>query len=756
MSTHRLTPRTAGARGDDAPEHSGTERAILQVLGGASLNEAAAAEQVGQEDLVEAVEVYRQAGWQALERQQASGWWQVYIQFADWTTSEQVAADTIVPLLSQAEENGLVTNWWFMRKHPCWRLRLHPGADGQAMRAQLAVAFDQAAADGRIARWWPGIYEAETAAFGGEEGMATAHGLFCEDSRAVMRLICDGDVGLGRRELSVLLCGTLMRAAGLEWYEQGDTWHRVAQERPLPEDVPLAKLTTMASELKRVLVADTKPDGPLLSADGPLASATAWADAFRQAGHALGEAARAGTLTRGLRDVLSYAVIFHWNRLGLPARTQSILAWTARTATLDLPARTASNQPTERQSPETARAATSASRTAEDPQERFLARFPLVPQRRFRCPDLETNVRNVRECANSCREPVTAEERINRACTVWNLSALIAADCGLPDLAVDLCHQQFQIFRAASPISGVAAIPSLQPLVNLARLTRRAGDPEGAYRELEAINRAVRGGGKVMIHGEPIDFNGLITDCPSTVDRWLRDVMRDDGTRALAAAGQWANAATHAEKYDEADTQLREARQTRIIAHLTSGQTGTALDMIDNTLASEDWEHAVASCLRGYVLLQNQSLGPTEVIDLLNTVRRACEATDRPTTLFRARLRLAAVDLALAAGFQARVLCTELVEDAERSADAFVAREVLTHAECRAWAMPVQQTGLHALVEQAGLGAGHIPWPVLAELMASIEIAKSVLTETLSTMTSGEVGGEKDSAARADAVLRLR
>lgn len=748
MSTDRLVPR-AEAQDVDTPQlsnSSSVERAVLRVLSGTSLNEAAEVEQVEPPDLAEAAEVYRQAGRQALEQQQASDWWQLYIQFADWNTSERVASETIGPLLSRAEESGLVTNWWFMRKYPCWRLRLQPGADGQAMRAQLAVAFDQAVADDRISRWWPGIYEAETAAFGGGEGMATAHQLFCEDSRAVMRLICDGDFGLGRRELSLLLCTTLMRAAGLEWYEQGDTWHRVAQERPLAEDVPLAKLTTMANDLKRLLVADTNPDGPLLSADGPLASATAWADAFRQAGRALGEAARAGSLTRGLREILSYIVIFHWNRLGLPARTQSILAWAARTAILDLPGRTASNQPTGRQTPETARATTCTSRTAEDPQERFLARFPLVPQRRFRCPDLETNVHNVRECANSSREPVTAEERINRACTVWNLSALIAADCGLPDLAVDLCRQQFQIFRAASPISGAAVIPSLQPLVNLARLTRRAGDPEGAYRELEAINRAVRGGGMVMIHGEPVDFNGLFADCPSTVDRWLRDVMCADGTRALAGAGQWAQAATHAETYDDADTPLRESRQTRIIAHVTSGQTDTALDMIDNTVTLTDWERAVASCLRGYVLLRNQSLGPTEVIDLLNTVRRACGATDRPTALFRARLGLAAVDLALAAGSQARVLCTELVEDAERSADAFVAREVLEHAECRTWATPEQADALGVLVAQAGIGAGQIPETILSDLMRSVEIAESVLAKTLGTTAPADVDDERTEA----------
>lgn len=150
-------------------------------------------------------------------------------------------------------------------------------------------------------------------------------------------------------------------------------------------------------------------------------------------------------------------------------------------------------------------------------------------------------------------------------------------------------------------------IPALQPLVNLARLSRRAGDPEGAYRELEAINEAVGNGGRVTIHGEHIDFDGLALDRSSAIDSWLSEVMREDGTRALVAAGQWANAAAHAEKYDKANQRLREARQMRVIAHTLSGQIGTALDLIYNTMAADYWEHSVAACLRGYVLLKSQT-----------------------------------------------------------------------------------------------------------------------------------------------------
>jgi thiopeptide-type bacteriocin biosynthesis protein len=342
MLADRLTRQAAGEESDAAIESAvtqHTERAVLEVLTGTPLRDAAIAEAMEPADLAEAVEVYRRAGRQALDQQTTSGWWQLSIRFTDWSNAEHVAVNHLAPLLRHAEQDGVITAWWFMRKHPCWRLRLQPGPARSTMKTGLGVALDQLAADGRIGSWSSGIYEAETAAFGGDAGMDLAHELFCADSRAVVDLLRDGasGLGLGRRELSLLLCGVLMRAAGLEWYEQGDVWHRVAWERRLPADVSTSKLTEMADDLKQLMLADITPDGPLLGANGPLASAAGWAGAFSRAGRTLGTAARAGTLQRGLRDILSYQVIFHWNRLGLPARTQSILAGAARAAILDQP-----------------------------------------------------------------------------------------------------------------------------------------------------------------------------------------------------------------------------------------------------------------------------------------------------------------------------------------------------------------------------------------------------------------------------------
>jgi thiopeptide-type bacteriocin biosynthesis protein len=267
------------------------------------------------------------------------GWLQVYVEFTDWAASEQAAARHLAPLLRQAQAGGLITGFWFVRKHPCWRLRLGlpPNSDGHALEAAIRPALDGLAGSGAVLRWWPGIYEAEEAAFGGPSGMAIAHDLFTADSEAVLRLLgsTDGSVGrVGRRELSLVLCTALLHGARLEWYEQGDAWHRVTRMRPLPADVTAGQVSGLAGSIRTLLAADTSAASPLFEAGGPLADAAGWAAAFRQAGEAMGTLARSGKLQRGLREVLGYHVIFHWNRLGLTSRQQAILARASRDAIL--------------------------------------------------------------------------------------------------------------------------------------------------------------------------------------------------------------------------------------------------------------------------------------------------------------------------------------------------------------------------------------------------------------------------------------
>ncbi|MGW7295364.1 thiopeptide-type bacteriocin biosynthesis protein [Streptomyces xiamenensis] len=249
-------------------------------------------------------------------------WRQVNVEFADWAEAEKTTSTRLVPVL---ERTG--SSWWFIRKQPCWRLRTTSITD------ELHETLSAMRSEGSVVSHREVIYEPETAAFGGPAAMDTAHALFHADSRAILTTDRQGSP-LGRKELSLLLCSTLLRAGRLEWYEMGDVWHRVASERPVPVGVEPDSLAALAVSVRPLLLADTAAPGGVWGRGGPGSFAVTWADDFRQAGTFLGRAAHTGALTRGLRAVLAYHIIFHWNRLGLPARTQSTLAHAATSAIL--------------------------------------------------------------------------------------------------------------------------------------------------------------------------------------------------------------------------------------------------------------------------------------------------------------------------------------------------------------------------------------------------------------------------------------
>ncbi|RLK54458.1 thiopeptide-type bacteriocin biosynthesis protein [Actinokineospora cianjurensis] len=269
-----------------------------------------------------------------------TGWAQVAVRIDDYATAEHVGTTHLGPLMASAEHAGLITCWWFVRKNPYWRLRWRP-VPGTAHEANHVVqrALDTLRGKGIIAETTATIYEPEIHAFGGEKAMDLAHRLFHADSTHLLDHLA-GDRGRGpspgekRRELTVLLCSNLMRAAGQDWYEQGDIWARVADNRPLPASTSADQVHAAVAGLQRLMTVDASPTSPLLQPGGSLAHVTGWATAFDTAGQHLGRLARAGTLRRGVRAVLAHHVLFHWNRLGLPHDTQALIAHTAKTVVL--------------------------------------------------------------------------------------------------------------------------------------------------------------------------------------------------------------------------------------------------------------------------------------------------------------------------------------------------------------------------------------------------------------------------------------
>ncbi|WP_328297219.1 thiopeptide-type bacteriocin biosynthesis protein [Streptomyces sp. NBC_00435] len=310
-----------------------TENAVLAVLAGQSVAAVAARAGIDTEELDDATALYRAAGQAALAEQVARrDWHQSRIEFADFDRAEDIAAHHLVPRLRLLEDSGMLAAWWFIRKAPCWRLRLLATADTDPGRlhAALSEILGSLVQSAEVLRWWPTVYEPEVVAFGGFGGIDIAHGLFHADSRHFLDRTQHAS-GLGRRETSLLLVTAMLRSAGLDWYEQGDVWDRVAGLRPLPGDVTAENLAQTSTGVRRLLTLDTRP---LTAGGGSMEAIAPWFAAFEFAGRNIGQAAQSGNLQRGPRDVLTHHVIFHWNRHGMSARTQGVLAHAARAAIL--------------------------------------------------------------------------------------------------------------------------------------------------------------------------------------------------------------------------------------------------------------------------------------------------------------------------------------------------------------------------------------------------------------------------------------
>jgi thiopeptide-type bacteriocin biosynthesis protein len=241
-------------------------------------------------------------------------WHQVNISCAGGTRQqqEQRAVAHLRQVLPAAEDAGLISSWWFIRKG-AWRVRYLPTEIGsQGLARELLT-------DG--VSWTRDIYEPETHAFGGPDAMAAAHTLFHHDSRHLLTYLCQEPTD--RRERSLILCSALMRAAALDLNEQGDVWARAGDHRSehlkWPPTADTRTYERFIGDVRRLLLGTARNTGE-------------WHIAFENAGTNLQRLRETGELTRGLRTVIALHVIFHWNRIGLPATSQATLAQAAKEA----------------------------------------------------------------------------------------------------------------------------------------------------------------------------------------------------------------------------------------------------------------------------------------------------------------------------------------------------------------------------------------------------------------------------------------
>jgi hypothetical protein len=292
-----------------------------------------------------------------------------------------------------------------------------------------------------------------------------------------------------------------------------------------------------------------------------------------------------------------------------------------------------------------------------------------------------------------------------------------------------LCERQFAILHAAWPVSGRTAIASLQPLVNLARLDIRAGQPERAHRSLTQIARAARDGSTADVGERRVNFQSFSLAPGPELVAWLRDVLLQDGTRALTVAGKWDQAAEHAAWHDDTPQRMFEARQSRIVASLCEGDPEFALALIGSGTRTEPWEDAITVVLRACAVLVSGQPLPTDVAGALTAAPRACPSGAAGTTVFGVKLSLAAAELAAGHPDDQEALVSEAVRGARRSQDAYAALEVANNPLARALVSASDAQFFADTISRAGLGQRAIDGHLADSLAESLDTAGSALTQ---------------------------
>jgi hypothetical protein len=375
-----------------------------------------------------------------------------------------------------------------------------------------------------------------------------------------------------------------------------------------------------------------------------------------------------------------------------------------------------------------------------DPTGTFARRFPLVPRPRQRCHPLPQRVAAVAERARYAEET----DELTEACAVHNQAALIASDCGLPDLARTWCHRQATLHLRRRPLDARQARHALEPLTNLARLHIRAGYGERAFHLINTLFTSVSDRATTWI--EDVEIPGDLTDSPQThreIRSWLWAVLLATTARALAVAGRWTDAHTQLQRYNGVGHRMLDGRQVAVIAHAVTGDTRGALALLAATTPADPWENAVTACLS----LACHPTPDTDALDDLLDRYHRLDATTPGIGVFHTRLGLSYVDALIdtvdndpARSDAADRIATRLNDQALHRPDGYAARDILGHDRCRHLLTDAQHRDLATQIERCGLQRGDIPTHELLKLTTALTCAENVITRTTTCSANTSTG----------------
>jgi thiopeptide-type bacteriocin biosynthesis protein len=286
-------------------------------------------------ELAGARELFLCGGAEALERCANPGrWLQIGVRFDTDSQREAFLDAALAKTVQRWRHEGLVDDFFFMNKPPGIRLRFSGYRVEARLRPRVFKLLDARQRDGRLRDYELGAYDGETYQFGGSAGLALFHRFSTIDCLAILRLTALARQTRSEARLaciSLLCLNHLIRQFASGEWELWDVWCNMRlAERTLVfapgERADADALFEAQRPLLSVIVFDpvgalaslTKAERRLVS--GYQEQVTKWSEDVRAA-------IRRGELLYGMRTILPFYVIFHWNRLGVDWNTQSWLTF---------------------------------------------------------------------------------------------------------------------------------------------------------------------------------------------------------------------------------------------------------------------------------------------------------------------------------------------------------------------------------------------------------------------------------------------
>lgn len=352
-------------------------------------------------------------------------------------------------------------------------------------------------------------------------------------------------------------------------------------------------------------------------------------------------------------------------------------------------------------------------------------RFPLIARPRPPCTALSARVNVLAALADRA----VSDGDLAAAASVHNQAALLASDCGQPDLARDWCHRHARAYLDRPELHTDAARYALEPLVNLARLHIRAGNGQAAIAVLDTLYHAILTRTDTTIDGIGVPAAALTrtTESHHELSKWLWGVQLADGTRALTTTGRWRDAETRLRQHNGIGRRMLDGRQVAVIARATSGDHSEALHLLNQTERGEPWEDAVIACLTA--LTQYPSDLPVDQAQRMVS-RYGSLPTDPTLVVFRTRLGLSIIDAIDQASHPATLDITQcVIRDVLHCGDGYAARDLLGHCAFAAAKMSKTVSELKTVLDTSGLDRP-LPASVISRLEAALAATDPVLTSS--------------------------